>query len=145
MSKFCNQSDCYVGNYFTLAYRFPCHLMVRLRVENYEVFLSQFSFKLQCLQVYTALAVLPDPTFCKQPKHCLKQQCFGHLQNVGSGNNPETVYSATYKHCSLKLNLFKKTSQSFTLVGLQSTPFGIPFRLPVPFQNRGSSLFIICK
>ena len=25
------------------------------------------------------------------------------------------------------------------------SPFGITFRLPVPFQNRGSSLFIICK
>ena len=28
---------------------------------------------------------------------------------------------------------------------VSSTHFGIPFRLPVPFQNRGSSLFIICK
>ena len=28
---------------------------------------------------------------------------------------------------------------------VSSTPFGIPFHLPVPFYNRGSSLFIICK
>jgi hypothetical protein len=41
--------------------------------------------------LYAVSAVLPDPTFCKQPKKCLKQQCFGHLQNVGSGNAAETV------------------------------------------------------
>ena len=35
--------------------------------------------------------MLPDPTFCKQPKKCLKQQCFGHLQNVRSGNAAETA------------------------------------------------------
>ena len=28
---------------------------------------------------------------------------------------------------------------------ISSIPFGIPFRLPVQFWNRGSSLFIICK
>ena len=28
---------------------------------------------------------------------------------------------------------------------VSSTPFGIPFRLPVQFQDRGSSQFIICK
>ena len=52
----------------------------------------------------TLSAALLDPTLCKQPKICLKHQCLGHLQNVGSGNNAETVYSTTYKHCSLKLN-----------------------------------------
>ena len=29
--------------------------------------------------------------------------------------------------------------------GVSSTSFGIPFRLPVQFQNKGSSPFIICK
>ena len=60
------------------------------------------------MALYTDSAVLLHSTFCKQPKHCLKQQCFrqcfGHLQNVESGNNAETVYI----QCHLKA----KTLQS---------------------------------
>ena len=60
-----------------------------------------FSVHSCCCKVSAALL---DPTLCKQPKICLKHQCLGHLHNVGSGNDAETEYSATYKHCSLKLN-----------------------------------------
>jgi hypothetical protein len=61
---------------------------------------------MQCFWValLAVAALLPDPTFCKQPKNCHFGQIFGCLQNVGSGNNATTVKSATPKHCSLKLN-----------------------------------------
>ena len=48
------------------------------------------------MALYTVSALLPDPTICKQPKHCLKQQRFVHLQNVGSGNNALKDFTVLY-------------------------------------------------
>jgi hypothetical protein len=55
---------------------------------------------MQCFWValLAVVALLPDPTFCKQPKNYHFGQIFGCLQNAA------TVNSATPKHCSLKLN-----------------------------------------
>ena len=73
--------------------------LVQIRLVVYVVFLSWFSFRLQSLEValYAVSAVLPDHKFCKQPEDCLKQQLFGCLPNLGSGNTAETVYNATSK------------------------------------------------
>ena len=49
------------------------------------------------MAIYVVSAVLPDHKFCKRPKDWLKQQLFGCLQNLGSGNTAETVYNATSK------------------------------------------------
>jgi hypothetical protein len=46
-------------------------------------------------------ALLPDPTFCKQPKNHHFGQIFGCLQ---TGNNAATMNSTTSKYVSLKLN-----------------------------------------
>ena len=76
-----------------------CQKSVQIRLVVYIVFLSWFSFRLRSLDValYVVSAVLPDHKFCKQPKDWLKQQLFGCLQNLGSGNTAETVYNATVK------------------------------------------------
>ena len=55
------------------------------------------------------------------------------------------TYQRPKSHCGMQVCMH---SCRFLMRGqwwVSSTPFGVPFRLPVQFQNRGSSPFIICK
>ena len=74
---------------------------------DYDVFLRQFRFRLQSLEVVLYVCSFSSDArskFCKQQRNCPKQQFFGCLQNYRSGNIDVIAYSTISKDCSLKQN-----------------------------------------
>ena len=120
------------------------------RLVDQDVYLSQFSFRLQCFGValLAVAALLTDPTLCKQPQNYHFGQIFGCLQNVGSVNNAATVNSTTPKHCSLQLNYRIVASRStcyYEILGNQKFCFLKSRLLTCPKFFLGTKLFCFLR